>query len=340
MDWSKGITAEYYACFVDPVTWRDGDRIEVTGGTISKVNSGLRESADIDCRQYDSNRERWIRIYFNAKQSGDIEHVALFTGLTTCPSIDIKGVIKKYPLECYSVLKPADDIVLQRGWYAPAGASGGTIIRQLLMVTPAPVVVEDNSPTLTQSIVAEDGETNLTMIDRILDVINWRMYMDGDGTIHVASKNDASVAEFGINYDVMEQDINIEHDWYQCPNVVSVTSNGQTAVVRDDSPDSMLSTVSRGREIWRIESDSELNDGEGLIEYAYRKLHEEQSYLTKLSYDRRFEPNVNVGDRISLHYPEHDPAGDQWLVGTYVIESQDLELGHSVKVSEEVYREN
>ncbi|HAE24506.1 MAG TPA: hypothetical protein DCG33_04125 [Prevotellaceae bacterium] len=338
MEWSKGISAEYYACYVDPVSWRDAERFEIKKGSISKVGDGLRETADITCTSYETNVERWIRVYIIAKQGADIEREALFTGMTSCPQIDKDGTYSEYPLECYSVLKPCDDLPLQRGWYAPSGSSGGMIIERLLKPTPAPVIIEGESPLLTQSIVAEDKETHLTMIDKILEIINWRLYIDGNGTIHVTPKSKEIVATFGINYDIMETSINIEYDWYKCPNVVSVTSDGVTAIAKDESPDSPLSTVRRGREVWKIESDSDMNDGEGLVEYTFRKLREEQAYLTKISYDRRFEPNVHVGDVIYLDYPERE--GEQWLVGKYVVETQDLELSYGITVSEDVYREN
>ena len=48
MDWSKGFSATYYMSIVDPVTWRDVDRIEIKGGEISRSESELVESADVD----------------------------------------------------------------------------------------------------------------------------------------------------------------------------------------------------------------------------------------------------------------------------------------------------
>ena len=49
MDWSKGYSATYYAKRVDPATWRDLETIKLTGGSIKREPSGLRESADIEC---------------------------------------------------------------------------------------------------------------------------------------------------------------------------------------------------------------------------------------------------------------------------------------------------
>ena len=155
MNWAQGYTSEYYATRIDPATWRDIERIEITGGTIKRESEGLRDSAQIHCDKYPQGIEQWIRIYMDSEQGGSNEHVALFTGLATTPQKDMNGVIETSAIECYSVLKPAADIYLLRGWYAPAGASGATVIRDLLNTLPAPVEIADNAPALSSAIIAE-----------------------------------------------------------------------------------------------------------------------------------------------------------------------------------------
>ena len=153
MDWSKGFSAVYYMSVVDPVTWRDIDRIEITGGSISRSESELVESADVDCVRYDNTAERYVRIWLNAEHDGDSEHVPLFTGLAISPDDDINGTLINNRVQCYSVLKPAKDILLQRGWYAPAGISGDSLVEDLLSVIPAPVRSEGTAPSLAQAII-------------------------------------------------------------------------------------------------------------------------------------------------------------------------------------------
>ena len=332
MDWSKGFSASYYMAIVDPVTWRDVDRVEITGGDISKSDDKLRESASVDCVDYDIQQERWIRLWLDAKQEEDSEHVALFTGLAVSPSVSIEGRLREYPLECYSVLKPADDVLLGKGWYAAEGFDGGSIIKDLLSVIPAPVIVEGDPPRLAQAIIAEDKETCLTMVDKVLDAINWRMKISGDGTITVCAKNADVVATFGCENDVIEPSVSIKHDWYECPNVFRVVSDDQYAIARDDDPDSFLSTVSRGREVWAEDDNADLNEGESIAECALRMLREAQSAAVEISYDRRYNPNVSVGDTVRLHYPGSGLEGD------FTVAKQTIDLGHGATVSEEVQR--
>lgn len=330
MDWSKGYSASYYVKKVDPVTWRDLEIIRITGGSIERERDGLRESASVTCTDYDG-REQWIRVYLDASQNGVYAHVALFTGLATSPKWNFEGRRKEMDLECYSVLKPVDDIVLPRGWYASAGSNGAELVQKLLEPTPAPVSISGTSPKLKNSIVAEDSETNLTMIDKILKATNWRLRIAGDGSISIEeSARNASASLDPIENDLMETSIEVSHDWFSAPNIFMAIDDDMTAVARDDSPDSPLSTVNRGREVWEVETNCDLSETETIAEYAQRMLVDAQRVSRTVEYSRRYIPNVIPGDLIMLRYPEQD------INGLHLIESQSIELGHGATTSEEV----
>ena len=331
MNWSKGYSAAYYAKKVDPATWQDLETINLTGGSIKRESSGLRQSADIDCVNYRIDIEQWVRIYLDTRQEGASAHVPLFTGLATSPADDFNGNIKNNALECYSVLKPADDMYLMRGWYAQAGRQGGDVIKQLLEVIPAPVVVTEESPRLDTAIIAEDSETRLTMVDRILTAIDWRLRIDGDGTVYVEPKPLEPVATFDpIENDVIETAIKVTADWYSCPNVYMAIAEDLTGIARDDSPDSPLSTVNRGREVWMVDDNANLSDNESVAQYAQRQLHDAQRIQKTAEYDRRYMPEVGVGDIVRLRYPV------QGLEGLFTVESQSVELGYGARTSEQV----
>lgn len=328
MDWSKGYSATYYAARVDPVTWRDVERFEITGGTVKRGSNALRESADISCVGHQIEVEQWIRIYLDARQSGDASHTALFTGIASTPDLNRQMSRPTTNLACYSVLKPVDDVLLPRGWYASAGRQGGDVLRELLGVTPAPVVVTEDSPRLTENIIAEDGETHLTMVDRVLEAIDWRLRINGDGTIEVVPKPLESVATFDpIECDVLEPDIRITADWYACPNVFMVVSDGLTGIARDES-DGPLSISGRGREVWAYDSSADLADNENVAQYAMRRLKELQQVAKQVSYARRFYPDIVPGDLVRLHYAE--------IEGLHTVQSQTIELSFNARTSEDV----
>ena len=331
MDWSKGFSASYYMTIIDPRSWNDKSLLEVTGGNISRSGSGLRQSAQIYCPGYEPNAEKYIRIWLDVRQGGASDHVPLFTGLATSPTEQLDGTVRELPLDCYSILKGAEDIPLQRGWYAPAEANGAQLIKNMLNETiPAPVRIEGVSPNLTQHIIAEDDESHVSMIDKILAAIGWRLVISGFGEVTICEPAKAPAATLGRHYDVIESKIDIERDWFKCPNVFRATSGDLTAVARDDSETSQLSTAIRGREVWLTENDCNLNDGESIEEYAIRRLKEEQEKVVTLKYDRRFVPDVNISDIVLLDYPA------QGLQGNYRVDSQTITLGHNATTSEEV----
>lgn len=330
MNWNEGFSALYYACFVDPRTWRSLERFDITGGSINRTISKLRQSADLNCVRFDSG-EKWVRIHLIARQGNDSENIPLFTGITSSPDDDIDGYYITNQVQLYSVLKPVDDVLLQRGYYAPSGGNGALLIKNLLSATPAPVEIEGTSPLLSASIIAEDGETRLTMIEKILQAINWRLKIDGNGAIIICPQATEPVTTFDpLQNDVIEPQIKKTYDWYSCPNIFRAVSGDSFAIARDDDPESVLSTVSRGREIWIEETSCNLNQNESLADYSLRRLKEEQRRYVTASYDRRYHPDVNVSDIIDLRYPY------QGIDGHFTVTSQSIELGYGARVAEEV----
>ena len=338
MDWNIGYSASYYATVVDQTTWRDTSRIEITGGTIKREDSDLRESADVDCVNYPYTGEQIIRVWLDAKQEGRSSHTALFTGIATSPGKNINGQLVTNTLQCYSILKIAQDMLLDRGWYAPKGINGGDLIRELLSVLPVEIDIAENSPGLDSAILAEDGENRLSMTDKILsamvtDGMSWRMTIDGEGNIHIRPYSKDPVTMFdSIQNDVLQPSLSIEYDWYNCPNVYRAVLDDSYAIARDDDPNSPLSTVTRGREVWVEDSSVNLSDNQTLAEYAFEALKTAQRVSMSVSYERRFDPNVYVSDVVRLNYPGQD------ITGLYLVTSQSIALGYSAKTSEEVVK--
>lgn len=334
LDWSKGFSSRYYISILDRNTWRDIRRIEIVGGSIKREAEELRESADIDCVNYSETTEQLIRVWLDARQNGASSHIPLFTGLATSPGKDINGTLVSNTLECYSVLKMAEDMLLPRGWYAPKGINGGELIKDLLGVIPGlSVSISENSPGLDSAIIAEEGENRLSMTDKILSSMAWRLRLDGYGNVYILPYDRNPVATFdSLNNDVLEPTLTVKHDWYNCPNVYRAVLDDAYAVARDDDPDSPLSTISRGREIWFEDSTVYLQENETLAEYADRMLKLEQRASITMSYDRRFDPSVNVSDVVRLGYAAQEISGE------YLVTSQTITLGYNAKTSEEVVK--
>ena len=330
MQWDLGYKTESYGCFVNPVTWGDAEKFSISSGSINKMDSGLMESADIDCYNSVVGSDKWIRLYMDVRQGGEINHVPVFTGLSSVPENDYDGMTNHQAIECYSVLKPAQDVYLPIGWYAAKGFVGSEQIRRLLSVCPAPIVVHEGSPRLSQHIVAENDETNLTMAEKILEAINWRLRIHGDGTIEVCPYDTEPRAVFSIlRHNMICSNISVKDDKFSCPNVFRAVSDDASYTAYDHS-NSQFSITSRGREVWAEESSVKLGTDETLKSYAERRLKELQDGSQQGSYDRAFYPDIVPTDVIRLHYPSHG------LNGKYTVTSQKIDLDSSGITSEEV----
>ena len=335
INWSLGYSSKYYLSIVDWGTMKDLDRIEITGGSIKRSLTDLRESADIDCINYNYDEEKIIRVWLDTNQNGSSSHTPLFTGLAVCPSDKYQGRLKTNSLECYSMLKIAQDIMLPRGWYAPIDANSGFLIKDLLSVTGVNInIIEDSvsAPDLTQSIIAESGETRLSMVDKILSAMGkWRMRLDGYGSVFVEPiPNDESAMFDSNEYDVIETSIDIKYDWYNAPNVLRCILDDSFAEVRDEDDNSPLSIQNRKREVWLEDSDVQLSNDESLGEYAQRMLKVYQQASTTVSYSRRYDPNVYLSDIVRINYPAQN------VMGLYRITDQSITLGYNATTSEEV----
>lgn len=326
MQWNKGYSAEFYAEILDPITWEGIERIEILGGTIDRTTEGLLESASI--RLKEDIGEKWIRIWMNTKQEDSGSHEPLFTGLISIPERTLIGSREEYIADCFSVLKPAEDILLERGYYAPANIEVGRIIKSLLWQCPAPFKYE-NKITLKNPIIAEEGETTLSMINKMLKATASKLTISGKGEIEMVSLNETEVkATFEpIVNDVIELSIKDKKDWYKCPNIFRAVMDGLVAIAKDESK-GKLSISSRNREIWMEETDCKLSEGESLAEYAMRRLSEEQKIGRELNYTRRYDPIIKPGCLIRMNYPTQN------LVGCFKIKNQTVEIGHNCKTNE------
>lgn len=338
MNFSKGYKSSFYMTLVDPVSWGDYGRIDLISGSINRTDSDLRQSANLTVTDYSYGSDRLVRLYMNIDQNGTTDRVALFTGLVSTPSYSYQDGVPNINLQCYSVLKPLQDIILPHGWYVDKNSNCLSELRELLSVSGAPVAFynydESELHELGDYIVAEDNETNLTMAETLLYAMNWVMWIDGDGTIILApNQNDPIVRpaiSFSKDYDIIQSNFTVNHDWFECPNCLRATFNGFTAVAKDEDEDSPFSIQNRGREIWTVEDNVDLLNDETISEYAENRLLELQESSEKVSYSRVYTPEVNVGNKIQIAYPQ--------LTGDFIVTSQNITLGNAAVINEEVKR--
>lgn len=335
MNWNKGFSAQYDIMKVDPVSFLDMGFLKFTGGTIDNKASGLMQSADLAMTE--DPGECWVRVYLKARQSGGGSRVALFTGLTSVPERKMDGIRPTYNVECYSVLKPADDMLVPRGYYVPAGTDAAAIAVELLSAGPAPVIADVAGPGLEDPIVAEDDMSRLDVAWLILNAIGWRLRIDGDGTIHVSPQASEVSATFDtLSNDIIELAVTDEQDWFSVPNCIRVVSGQKYVEFKDDDPESKISTVGRKAnrggtgEIWMSDTASSIGSNESMAEYTIRTLREKQYPARMIGYSRRYMPGVLVSDLVTLNLARVK------INGTFKVTSQRITLGYGCRTEEEV----
>lgn len=335
MDWKSGYSAQYELFIVDPVSWMDAGSIRFTGGSVLRKESDLIESADL--KMTERVRESWVRVYLKARQTGSAARVPVFTGLATTPERDLDGYRNEYPTQCSSVLLPAQDTLTPRGYYIPAGAPAAQVAAELLSVGPAPVEYDENCPELLEAIITEDSDTNLSLAQKVIDAIGWRIRIYGDGRIRICPAATEPAVKFDpFDNDSIEPKVTDSDDWYECPNCLRIVSGDTSIEIKDEDPDSMLSIASRKAsrggtgEIWKQENVSSIGANESLAEYGLRKLKEAQEHARQVEYYRRFRPDLYVGDIVTLHYP------GVGIDGNFRITSQSLTLSHAMRTQEKV----
>ena len=330
MDWNQGYTATFRLYSVNQSTWGDGDEIEnLVSASVTKDNeSSLIEDASISIDG--EPIKGYVRLVLEAKNTSGMAKVNLGTFLVTSPKRSINGVLTTIDLECYSVLKPADDKLLPPGWYFPEGGDPIAGASELLSnCLKCPVEPAESNIRTDQVKVAESNETALSMAKYLLEDTDWFIYIDGRGCVSIKKKPDNIVKMFdAYENDVLMPNITDESDIFDIPNILRVTdSSGNYETIYNNDEQSDTSIEKLGWEKWSSEQLS-LDYGETLLGKGGERMEELSKTTRKINYSREFDPDVKLNDVALYMLPK------QRIVGTFRIISQSLSIENGIKVSE------
>ena len=330
MDWSQGYTSTFRLYSVNQSTWGDGGEIEnLVSASITKDDeSSLIEDASISVS--DEPVKGYVRLVLEATNNTGMERANLGTFLVTSPKKSINGTSTTIDLECYSVLKPADDKILPPGWYFPEGgdpiAGASELLSDCLKCPfePAESDIRTDKPK-----IAESNESALSMAKYLLEDTDWFIFIDGRGKVSIKKKSDNIVKMFDIfENDVLMPDMTDESDIFDIPNILRVTdSSGDYETIYNNDENSDTSIENLGWEKWAAEQLT-LEYGETLLGKGSERMEEVSKTTRKISYSREFDPDIKVNDVVLFMLPQ------QGIVGTFRIISQSLSIGKGVKVSE------
>lgn len=330
MDWNQGYASTWRLYSVDRSTWGDGDEIEglVSASVTKDSESSLVEDASISIDGEPING--YVRLVLEAKNTEGAARADIGTFLVTSPKRSINGQLVSIDLECYSVLKPAEDKLLPPGWYFPEGGDPIAGASELLGgVLQCPVIPSESDIKTDEIKVAESNETILSMVNYLLTDTDYFIDIDGKGRVTIKKKPEEITVSFDTKEnDVLMPEITDESDIFDIPNILRVSdSNGKYQTIINDDENSSTSVANLGWEKWSAEQLS-LDADESLLSKGSERLEELSKSTRKISYTREFDPSIKVNDLALYLLPR------QGIVGSFRIVSQSISIGAGATVSE------
>lgn len=339
VNWSDSMeqTFEYYE--VDPITWKDKKPLDM----VKTCNISRDDDADtLGSATLDIDNtlgECYVRVYLIINQNGNRFKIVLGTFLVQTPSSSYDGKTRKVSMDAYTPLLELKENPPPLGF---ALLKNENIMRQAYLIVRdncrAPVVETTSDKTLQDNFVADPNEKWLSYISDLIAQAKYRLHLDEEGKILFApiQKVDELQPVFTFNDDnssILYPEITMQHDLYGIPNVVEVVcSTGvkeYTARVVNDDPNSLTSTVNRGREILYRDTNPNLTGyptEEQIDEYAKLLLEKLSSVEYQITYTHGYCP-VRVGDAVRLNYKR---AGLEGIKAKVIKQSIKCENGCSV----------
>lgn len=325
-NWKQGYTASWRVVKVNPETWADGEVLK--GVESASVDRSATDSVPLidsgTMTVSEAMPETWCRI----QMARDGERIDIATLLFQSVSTRVDKA-SRYVANGFSVLKPADDMVLVRGTYAPKGVDGAAYAASLLEeCVMAPVQVE-GSFRLGEHVVFDIGSTYLEAAWSVLDAGGFCIQTDGTGIIHIRElPSEPALHLDRLNREVVGVSIDDEYDLSGVPNRYYAVDGSDFAMAVNDDPNSPTSYEARGRYVDAIDTSCTRVLGETLAAYAARKLKEASVVTRKRSYTREYWPDVHPLSIVRGALPKAGLSGDMRVL------SQSITCGKGVTVNE------
>lgn len=314
VDWTASMqqTFEFYT--VDPITWQDEKLLDtIKSASINRdLNADTLGSASIDATELVG--ECYIRIYLVIIQNGENYKYPLGTYLVQTPSSEFNGKIRSVSMDAYTPLLELQEDLPPLGYSIEKNENIMDMAYKLCVEhVRAPVIKPECTELLYNDFVANVDDTWMTFLKDFIENAKYEFSMDERGQIMFAPKQDIEAMQPIWTYNddnssILHADISVDHDLYGIPNVVEVVYSKDNehyyAKAVNNDPNSLTSTVSRGRQIvTRINDPSIVGDptNERLQEYAKKLLEELSSVEYTIQYTHGYCP-VRVGDCIRLNY--------------------------------------
>lgn len=340
IDWTKSMkqTFEFYE--VDPTSWKDKRKLNNIIECSIKWDSEAETLGSASIKSSESLGECYFRAYMIVIQNGLNYRLPLGTFLVQTTTSSFDGKSRTVPMEAYTPLLELKDNYPPLGYTVMKDQkileTGARICEDYMR---APIIMSENDETLYTDFTANTDETWLVYLTALIANAKHHLEINEMGEVLFAIDQETASLQPIYTYDdsnssILYPDVEDEHDLYGIPNVVEVIyskdSSYKYARAVNDNPDSITSTVSRGREILYRVTDPNIGDPtqSQLEEYAKQVLREKSSVEHTITYSHGWTP-VRVGNCVRLDYAR---AGMRNIKAKVVSQSFDCKAG--CKVSE------
>ena len=337
IDWSKSYSAVWRVFRVDEFTWQDAeliggiDSIQITrscSGDAPMLESGTMTLTGDFARGY-------YRIVMHATQDVETERVDVATLLCESTKKTLDYGVSTPNVMCNSVLYPAYTQRVLDGTYIQAGADVAQYAANLLKsCIKAPVEVEGGF-AISSVYWFDFGIRIIEAVWQALEIGGYVMQIDGRGVVHIRPRPSVPALDLdGANIALLQTAVQTELNTSNVPNRYIAKSDGTVAIAVNDSPDSDVSTVSRGYIYDEIDESPATVDNETLPQYAIRRLHELSTSISETrSYTREYWSGVYPFDIVKGSLDSIGIDGDMRVM------NQTLKCGYGITVSEQVAKE-
>lgn len=285
IDWTRGMSQEFRHCIVDPLSWEDAEQLDTVASAVLKYDDSLETLGHATLSVDNADMpEVLVRTYLVARQGRERQDVPLGTFLVQTPRREGDGRRVTSRCSCYSTLLEAREKYPSVGAFAPAGAAAEEYAAMILSAAiRAPFAPSDKRTLLRSPVVADPSQTSLEFAAKLLSIAGQHLTLDGLGRVGTAPDIAPGAAQPRWTFrddeaSIVKRDKLDVVDWYGVPNVVEVVWSGTGGAIvrsaRNDDPESALSTVGRGREVFRRITDPALSSptGDEVQAYAEREL--------------------------------------------------------------------
>lgn len=307
-------TFEFYE--VDPNTWTDKRKLTSVTSCQIKRDMSLETLGSATIDSDDLFGEAYVRVYLVVIQNGIKTKLPLGTFLVQTSSSSYNGKIREPSLDAYTPLLELKDVSPALGYAIKKNAKvfeQAALICEQYCRAPSvpPVSVED---ILEKDFIADPGDTWLSFLHDLLKNVKHRLDLDEMGKIMFAPTQDVEATRPVWTYtddevSILYPDIKDDIDIYGIPNTVEVVYSGDdlylTSLAVNDDPNSIVSTVNRGRTVFYRSENPEFLGVPHQSEvdaYAEQLLKDLSTIECTVTYKHGYN-GVRVGDCVRFDCP-------------------------------------